>query len=38
MLKYNRFVGEIWMWINFLEWAYDCFTFYALPFESNYLQ
>ena len=32
-MKYNRFVGEIWMWINFLEWVYDCFTFYALPIE-----
>ena len=26
MLKYNRFVGEIWMWMIFLEWIYDCFT------------
>ncbi len=26
MLKYNRFVGEIWMWMIFLEWIYECFT------------
>ena len=27
-MKYNRFVGEIWLWMVFLEWLYDCFMYY----------
>lgn len=25
LIKYNRFVGEVWLWMIFLEWIYDCF-------------
>jgi hypothetical protein len=29
-MKYNRFIGDVWMWMIFLEWVYDCFIHYYI--------
>ena len=29
-MKYNRFVGDIWMWMIFMEWVYECSIHYYL--------
>jgi len=28
-LIYNRYLGELWLWMMFYEWMYD--IFYSLP-------
>ena len=31
MLKYNRYLGELWLWLVFIEWIYNLLRLNKYP-------